>query len=165
MLGSGSYDDYDGLSVLFDPDAVARRYGEQGQAFETSVYGDLPPLMAVGEVAPFGTRAGALHQVSFVLGRAPGEPLDGGLLRTSGQVALAGWHAFTRGCAHRGGNVDPDEQITVAVDPGWYRVWVDRRPDPDDPEVFLEFVIGLEPAPAPGERPLPREIPGADGFF
>jgi hypothetical protein len=160
----GEYDDYDGVSILFDPAAIAERYGARKEPFATSVYGDLPPLMAAGEATAFGTHHGSTFALRIVPGIAA-DGIDAGPIRTTGQLVLAGWHRFTYACAHAAGVLDEDEGATVSLPPGWYRVTVARAADPEDPEMFVSVTIGLEAIADPGPRPLPTEIPGSDGFF
>jgi hypothetical protein len=165
-LFRGEYDDFDGLSVVFDATAIAERYGTRGEPFETSVYRDLPKLMAAGEAIAFGTRQGSTFEVAIVLGRASGDPIDAGKLRTSGRLRLAGWHGFTYACAHEDGELREDDGPSFELAPGWYAVTITRAlAGAHDPDMFAAIEVGLDAIDDPGELPTPTAIPGADGFL
>jgi hypothetical protein len=160
----GSYDDYDGVSVLFDTAAIARRYGSQGEPFVYAVVGTLTRLMAAHEIAAFGTRAGGSLRV--VLRPGPPDGLDCGVIHTVGTLQVAGWHAFTYGCDCSAGAVEEAGSARVEVPAGWYRVTVQRIAG-DDPEVLerVDITLTSVDAAVAAVLPTPSVVPSGDGYL
>lgn len=163
LLVDDVYDDFDGLSVLFDPDALVERYGDRQQEFHTHPYRDLVPLRGEGIALGFGTHHGGTFAARMGMGDVGG--IDVGFLCTRGRVGLVGWHAFTYACAYLGGRLEADTGLEVVVPPGWYRISVSRTADPADPSTFTDFEVGLEPVAGPDPTELVARIPGSNGYF
>jgi hypothetical protein len=163
-LFQGTYDDFDGVTVLFDAAAIQRRYGRDGEVFAYDVAGTLTRLMAAREVAAFGTRAGGSLRV--VVRCAPPDGLDCGVVHTVGALAIAGWHAFTYGCDCSAGAVEDAGSARVEVPSGWYRVTVQRIPG-DDPDLLERVDITLTSVDAAVAAclPTPGVVPGGDGYL
>ncbi len=155
------YCDYDGVSILYDAHPVAARYGERGETFEYSVAGDLCKLMNAQEAAAFGMRAGGELVAEVVVGGAA-KGLDCGVVKTTGAMVLAGWHAFTMACDCDGGVLESVWNGRFEVPAGRYRVFVDRRFDEHDAATGVTITMTADDTPI--EQPYDA-VPGGDGFF
>jgi len=156
------YDDYDGITVLFDRSRLANRYGERAEAFGYEVDDDLCRLMNDGDAAAFGTRDGGRVRATVAVGDG-GSGFECGIITTDGGLALAGWHAFTYACDQNAGVVEQIWGGDLDVPAGRYAVLVERDFTNAD-EDAIRVSIWLQPA---SERDAPAfsEVPGNDGYF
>lgn len=177
------YPDFDGISMLADADALARRYRDHCLAefedpFETSVARDpeetLLGLADAHEALAWGTHEGAAECLA-VVSLDPFTPevltangmrssLSAGWLQVEGPVFVTAWHAFTYGADYLRGVL---ESPTIDIPKGLYELMVHRpfSADVEPPAATpLTFLLELRPAKPDACRTL-TAVPGADDFF
>lgn len=175
------YDDYDGISLIADRDALLARYRHhdvRGEPPAASVTDDptatLTALANANELVAWGTHQpiGSVVAVVSLTPFAAGEleqnriltSIDAGCLQLNGELYVAAWHSFTYGCDHQRGEIDCPR---LTLPPGRYRVTVHRplREGAEPPDGTLVFLIHLDRM-ADGQTCAPlTAVPGADGWF
>lgn len=177
------YDDYDGISLIADRDALRKRYAShdlRAQDPDTSVCanvdGTLTTLAGAGEIACWGTHQGggecvaviALEPFTAEERRENGArgSVEAGILQLTSPLVVAAWHSFTYGADYQHGEL---EALTVALPLGTYLVTVHRpfaanEEDSPDEHERLPFLIELARV-EDGRRAAIESVPGADGWF
>lgn len=180
------YDDFDGISLIADRNALLRRYRDHDlntvsadDIFTASVAArpsaTLVELANAREVASWGT-----HQspgtCTAVLSLTPftdeelgqngvKSTLSVGCLALTGELFVGAWHSFTYGCDYRHGEI---ECPRVALPAGLYRVTVHRPFRADEERESMDetvFLIHLERVAETHTCEDLVEVPGADGWL
>jgi hypothetical protein len=179
------YDDFDGISLIADRNALLTRYRDHDLAtvkdedlFTASVAANptttLVELANAGEVLSWGTHQspGTCMAVVSLTPFLEEELAQNGVkssllvgcLELTGDLYVGGWHTFTYGCDYRHGELDC---ARVELPPGRYRVVVHRPFRADEAGEGVEgpaFLILLERVESRTCETL-VEVPGADGWF
>jgi len=178
------YEDFDGISLLADRNALLARYRDHdlklvSDIFIASVAANptktLTSLANAREIAAWGTHQppGTCLAVISLTPFTEEELEDNGVKSTveAGCIALTGelyvgaWHSFTYGCDYSHGELACPR---ITLPGGVYRVTVHRPFRNNEERESLEktdFLIHLELVDAAYTRAQLDEVPGADGWL
>lgn len=180
------YDDFDGISLIADRNALLRRYRDHDLAtvgdheiFTASVAAKptvtLIALANAREVASWGTHQ-APGTCTAVLSLTPftdeelaqngvKSSLFVGCLALTGELFVGAWHSFTYGCDYRHGAIDCPR---ITLPEGLYRVTVHRPFRADEERESLDDTVFLIHLERVGETHTCEQlvaVPGADGWI
>lgn len=178
------YEDFDGISLLADRNALLARYREHDlnkvsdeDMFKASVASNptktLVELANAREATAWGTHQSPGECLAVIsLTPFSQEELEEngirsslfvGCLAVTGEVFVGAWHSFTYGADYRHGEI---ECPRITVPQGLYRVTV-HRPFSAEQETDgdVTFLIQLESVDEADVAAPFEEIPGADGWF
>jgi hypothetical protein len=165
-----TYDDNDGITILFDDDATRRRF--EDEPFDYDIDG-LIERMNEHELVAFGTHDGDFESVAVIAvdndfeleekhENGVADTFECGIIEIESQLVVTDWSKYSFGCDVDAGEVEGDR---LEVAPGRYAVSVCRNYGPDDeiPDEGAIYLISLTSTDKEGKKF--RELPGADGWF
>jgi hypothetical protein len=177
-----AYDDYDGISMLCDQEALIQRYRDHDlrgcddphlQSVTRHPIETLLDLTNRHELVAWGTHQP--NECRMVLASTPfsdderarhgvRSTLEVGRLTVRGTLCITAWHAFTYGCDYLHGRL---ESPSIPWPAGTYTVTVHRpfAADEQASDAVTVFLVALIPiAHDTPHEPLVA-VPGADGWF
>ena len=165
-----TYDDNDGITILFDEDATRRRYEDENFDYDIDV---LIERMNAHELVAFGTHDGDFESVAVIAvdndfdleekhENGVADTFDCGIIEIESELVVTDWSKYSFGCDVEDGDVEGDR---LEVPKGRYSVSVCRNYGPDDeiPEEGAIYLISLTSTDKEGKAF--NELPGADGWF